>query len=205
MDVRTETYQWVKSYIASLPRDQGTFLNEAEIAKEAGASRTPVREAFMRLQSEGLLERIPHRGAYVPPLPDSEIRAVMQARSMIETWAVDTLLTGAKPVPLDELDELLERQVGLWSAPVQFIELDREFHSRIVAAAGNAVIDQFYGELRDRQLRMGVYAVSSTEDRAARVVEEHRQIVDQLRTGDATGARAATDDHLQNTLEAMLG
>lgn len=204
MDVRTETYEWLKSHIASLPRDKGVFLTETEVAKAAGASRTPVREALMRLESEGLVERIPRRGAYVPPLPDEEIRAVMQARGMIELWSVEAALSLGDDLDLDGLEQLMTDQIASWSDPVQFIALDREFHARIVAAAGNAVVSQFYGELRDRQLRMGIYAVSATEDRAAAVVEEHRQIVESLRRGDVAAARKATTEHLTHTMEAMI-
>lgn len=204
MGVRTETYDWLKAHIASLPRDKGVFLTETEVAKAAGASRTPVREALMRLESEGLVERIPRRGAYVPPLPDEEIRTVMEARSMIEMWAVDVCLSAGGGLDLEGLDQLMKQQIATWSDPVKFIALDREFHVRIVAGAGNAVVSQFYSELRDRQLRMGVYAVSATEDRAAQVVQEHRQIVDALRRGDAEAARRATTEHLDHTMEAMI-
>ncbi|MEE6295294.1 GntR family transcriptional regulator [Georgenia wangjunii] len=204
MGVRTETYEWIKTHIATLPRDKGVFLTEAEVAKAAGASRTPVREAFMRLQSEGLIERIPRRGAFVPPLPDSEIRTVMEARRMIELWSVEQIIADGSRISVDELEALLQQQASMWSDSLAFVEIDREFHSRIVAAAGNSVVDHFYGELRDRQLRMGVYAVSSTEDRAARVVDEHRQILESLRAADLPAARTATADHLLNTLEAML-
>lgn len=202
--VRTETYEWIKAYIATLPRDKGVFLTELDVAKAAGASRTPVREAFMRLESEGLIERIPRRGAFVPPLSDAEIRAVMEARRMIEVWSVERIIADGLDFAVEDLENLIREQATVWSDPLTFVELDREFHSRIVAASGNSVVDHFYGELRDRQLRMGVYAVSSTEDRAARVVEEHRQILNSLRTGDLSSARAATGNHLGNTLEAML-
>nr|WP_231754922.1 GntR family transcriptional regulator [Pseudarthrobacter sp. GA104] len=59
-------YNWLRSYIASLPRDAETFLNEAVLTKETGTSRTPVREALLRLEAEGFIKRVPHKGAYVP-------------------------------------------------------------------------------------------------------------------------------------------
>ncbi len=204
MGVRSDTYEWLKGHIATLPRDKGTFLTETEVAQAAGASRTPVREALMRLESEGLIERIPRRGAYVPPLPDSEIRAVMEARQMIEVWTVEQLLSRGADFDLAEVESLLVRQTENWSDPVTFIELDRDFHSHLVAASGNAVVNQFYSELRDRQLRMGVYAVTGAEHRATKVVEEHRRIVDAIRARDVAAARKATTEHLLNTLEAML-
>lgn len=201
--ITTETYNWLKEYISSLPRDKGVFLTESEVAETTGASRTPVREAIMRLESEGLLERIPRRGAFVPPLSDEEIRMVMEARNMIELWAIQECMSSGK-VDLNELDTLMEQQIEAWDDPGRFISLDRDFHARIVAGAGNTVVSQFYEELRDRQLRMGVYAVSASKNRASQVVEEHRQIVDALRSNDVEQCRYATTLHLSHTTEAML-
>lgn len=201
--VTTETYNWLKAYISSLPRDKGVFLTESEVAEATGASRTPVREAIMRLEAEGLLERIPRRGAFVPSLSDEEIRMVMEARNMIELWAIEECMSSDK-IDLDELGALMNKQIEAWGDPKKFISLDRDFHARIVAGAGNSAVSQFYEELRDRQLRMGVYAVTASKDRASQVVEEHRQIVDALRSSDVEQGRNATTLHLSHTTEAML-
>jgi DNA-binding GntR family transcriptional regulator len=203
-DLTGATYEWLKERISALPRDEGTFLTEAEVARLTGASRTPVRESLMRLESEGLVERIPKRGAFVPPLSDSEIRQVMRAREMIELWGVDQFLSAGRTEALDELDAVLAEQEASAEDHKRFIDLDSDFHHVIVAASGNQVIAHFHGELRDRQVRMGLHAVKVSEYRTGIILAEHRRIVDGLRRSDAAHARTATSDHLARTLHVML-
>ncbi len=85
----------MKSYIAALPREEETFLNEGGVlAKTTGTSRTPVREALLRLEAEGFVKRVPHKGAYVPPISDPpDVRAILQARAVVEKWAVSAVET----------------------------------------------------------------------------------------------------------------
>jgi len=202
---RSTTYTWLKKHIASLPRDEGVFLTEVDIAREAGTSRTPVREAFMRLASEGLLELIPRRGAWVAPVSDSEITTVMEARQMVEEWSVRTLSQHATSELISELDGYLDRQKAAVSDPVAFIEVDREFHTALVTATGNDVVARMYAGLLDRQQRMGMYAVSADAERSHHVVEEHRRIVSGIQQGETASAVERMSAHLDQTLAAMLG
>ncbi|WP_049569409.1 GntR family transcriptional regulator [Streptomyces sp. SBT349] len=196
------TYRWLKQHIARMPRHGGTFLTEAEVARTAGTSRTPVREALLRLETEGFLEIVPKKGAFIPPIPDSEVRAVLQARGLIEEWCVREVAAGGTGFAA-ELDRLLERQAERVGDPVAFIACDRTFHRAIVLQAGNPVLAGFYESLRDRQVRMGLRAVADDEARARAVLEEHAAIVEALRSGESERAVAATTDHLSATLAAL--
>lgn len=197
-------YRWMKDHIAALPRNQELFLNEAELARATGTSRTPVREALLRLEAEGFVKRIPNKGAYVPAISDPEVRAILQARSVVEKWAVSS------PVAFSEreitaLETLLDQQRAAKAKPEKFIELDTEFHNRIVQAGGNPVLADFYTSLRQRQLRIGVKAVTRGKDRVEEVLREHQRIVDALRNGQpAAAAHEAIDAHLDSTLRVVL-
>ncbi|TDD85917.1 GntR family transcriptional regulator [Actinomadura rubrisoli] len=196
------TYRWLKRHIGSLPRHEGTFLTEAEVCEATGTSRTPVREALLRLETEGFLKIMPKKGAFVPPVSDAEIEAVMQARELVEDWCVRRaapLAEGLAP----ELDELVREQGGLLEDPVAFIECDRAFHRAIVRTAGNAVLAEFYETLRDRQVRMGLRAIAAEEDRARVVLAEHTAIVDALRSGDPLRSARALAAHLGGTLAVL--
>lgn len=177
-------------------------MTESEVAVAAGTSRTPVREAMLRLEAEGFLEIVPKKGAFVPPISDSDVRAVMQARGLVEDWSVRTVI-GAEDDFHAELDRLLAEQERLLEEPVAFIDHDRAFHRAIVRRAGNPVLAEFYESLRDRQVRMGLRAVASGEDRARVVLGEHASIVAALRAGDPAGASAAVAAHLASTLAAL--
>ncbi|RKT55585.1 GntR family transcriptional regulator [Saccharothrix australiensis] len=196
------TYRWLKRHIATLPRDGGTFLTESEVAQQAGTSRTPVREALLRLEAEGFLQIVPKKGAFVPPVSDAEVRAVMQARELIEDWCVRRVVPVAEEF-LAELGRLVAEQESLLDDPVAFIDCDRAFHRAIVRRAGNPVLADFYETLRERQVRMGLRAVANEENRARTVLAEHAAIVAALREQDPARAGEALAVHLSSTLAAL--
>jgi DNA-binding GntR family transcriptional regulator len=195
-------YRWLKQHVLSLPGHQGQFLTETEVCRATGTSRTPVREALLRLEADGLLEILPKKGAYVPPIGDVEVDAVMEARGLVEDWCVRRA-ADPRLSPVSDLERLLDEQRMLVEAPTPFIECDREFHRTIVRAAGNAVLATFYESLRDRQLRMGLHAIVAAKDRKESVLAEHAAIVDALREGDSERAAEAMATHLANTLAVL--
>lgn len=196
-------YKWLRDVISELPWDEEAFLSENAIAEATGTSRTPVREALMRLETSGLVRRVPYKGAYVPALSSRDIESMMEAREVIEEWAVRKVV--ASRTHLEDLDSLLEEQAGSLEDPLAFIECDIRFHKYIVGAARNPIFDDVYGSLRFKQLRMGVRAVVDSEGRSDRVLEEHRRIVDSIKTGDSELAVKAVREHLASTLETLRG
>ncbi|MFJ8747580.1 GntR family transcriptional regulator [Embleya sp. NPDC127516] len=196
------TYRWLKKHISALPRDGGTFLIESEVAQAAGTSRTPVREALLRLETEGFVQIMPKKGAFVPPISDAEVRTVMEARELIEDWSMRRVVPAGEAF-LDELDALVAAQEGLVDDAVGFIDCDRAFHGAIVRQAGNPVLADFYEALRERQVRMGLRAVVGDESRFRKVLAEHAAIVSALRTGDPDRAAQALGTHLGSTLAAL--
>lgn len=196
------SYRWLKQHIAGLPRHEGSFLTEVGIAEEAGTSRTPVREALLRLQAEGALQIVPKKGAWVPPISDGEVQAVMQARGLVEDWCVRQVAPFGGGLA-EELDGLVAEQDSLSDDPVGFIDCDRTFHRTIVGRAGNHVLADFYESLRDRQVRMGLRAVVTGENRVRTVLDEHRAIVQAIRSGDQEQAAQMVATHLASTLATL--
>lgn len=195
-------YRWLKQHIASLPRDGGTFLTESEVAEAAGTSRTPVREALLRLEAEGFLQIVPKKGAFVPPIPDAEVRAVMEARELVEHWCVSRVVPAAEQL-IVTLRELVAEQEQLIDDPVGFIERDRAFHRAVVQRANNPVLAEFYESLRERQVRMGLRAVVNDKNRVRTVLAEHSAIVAALVSGAPERAHEALATHLASTMAAL--
>jgi DNA-binding GntR family transcriptional regulator len=195
-------FAWLKKHVVSLPRTDGTFLTEAEVCRATGMSRTPVREALLRLEADGLLRIVPKKGAFVPPITELEVEAIMQARGLVEDFCVRRAVHVGEFLAR-ELDRVLARQEKQQKSPLEFIELDREFHRAIVRAAHNPVLADFYESLRDRQMRMGIHAVATSGQRTASVLIEHRAIAEAVRSGDADQAAASMALHLTTTLAAL--
>lgn len=195
-------YRWLKQHIGGLPRRGGTFLTEAEVAVATGTSRTPVREALLRLEAEGFLQIVPRKGVFVPPISDAEVEAVMQARALVEDWAVRRAAPSSEEF-LVELESLVAEQEAAVEDPVAFIDADRAFHRAIVRQAGNPVLAEFYESLRDRQVRMGLRAVAKVKNRAETVLTEHRAIIACLRRAVPEEAGQALATHLSSTLAVL--
>ncbi|MFD4373596.1 GntR family transcriptional regulator [Streptomyces sp. NPDC058486] len=190
-------YSHVKRAVLDRRYEGGTLLTEGELAQAVGVSRTPVREALLKLEMEGLLKLYPKKGALVLAVSAQEIADVVETRLLVEEFAVRRAVP-APPALLTRLEELLEeqqRQAGAGDL-AEVAVTDRCFHAEIVRYAGNQILSRLYDQLRDRQLRMGVAVMQAHPDRVAQNIAEHAEILDRLRAGDAEGAAAAVRGHL---------
>lgn len=194
-------YQWLRREISSHPWDQDAFLTENAIARAAGVSRTPVRDALLRLEAARLIRRVPQKGAFVPALTVQDIENMMEVRHVIEDWAVRKVTAAGRMGP--ELDRLLRAQEASLADPTAFIECDIRFHKHIIRAAGNPALEELYDSQRIKQQRLGVKAIQDRQGRSDHVVTEHRAIVEAIGSRDSEAASAAVRSHLNSTLTAL--
>jgi DNA-binding GntR family transcriptional regulator len=202
---RDRAYQYLRETVLSDPELSGTFINEQAVATEVGVSRTPVREALLMLAAEDLVQLVPHRGAFVAPVPGRQIAEMMQARGVIECWAATTCLA-ADTAPVEPMAALLkqQREIVEDGDAKQFIELDSQFHALLVEAAGNSVLERLYESLRARHVVLGVVALQRSATRRQEVLDEHQAIVDGLASGDPAAAEAAILRHLDTTGSVLM-
>lgn len=212
-DLRTEPAAAQRAYTATKDRilggllPAGSLLSEGEVAHSLALSRTPVREAFLRLEAEQLLHLIPKRGAVVVAVPATEAVDILDVRRALETAAVRRLaatpgdLTGL----VGELAALVEQQARAARDRdvVRFAELDERFHHAVVAAAGNAIATRLYATLADRQRRMTIGAVGPRPERLAVLVDQHRGLLTCIADRDLPAFAAALEDHLDSTHNAF--
>ncbi|MEW1657506.1 GntR family transcriptional regulator [Streptomyces sp. NPDC093707] len=190
-------YNHLKDALLERRYEGGMLLTEGELADAVGVSRTPVREALLRLEVEGLIKLYPKKGALVLPVSAQEIADVVETRLLVEKHAA------AKAVPageglINELTQALEtmREQAAAGDLAAVSVADRAFHAAIVRSAGNQILDRLYEQLRDRQLRMGVAVMHSHPDRIAKNIAEHTEILQALRAGDADAATEAVQRHV---------
>ncbi len=202
---RDRAYQYLRGTVLSDPAVSGTFINEQAVATEVGISRTPVREALLMLAAEDLVRLVPHRGAFVAPVPGREIAEMMQARGVIETWAATTSLASGD-APVEAMSDVLEQQRAIVDKgdAKEFIELDSQFHALLVEAAGNSVLGRLYDNLRAKHVLLGVVALQRSATRRQEVLEEHQAIVDGLASGRPEVAEKAILSHLDSTGSLLM-
>ncbi|MBK1788834.1 GntR family transcriptional regulator [Prauserella cavernicola] len=200
-------YEWVKNQILDGHLEGGQLLSEGEVATALELSRTPVREAFLRLEVEGLLRLYPKRGALVVPVSASEVAEVTEARILLESHAAATVIArGDQAAVVRRMRATLGEQRAL-DVPAEtdaFSRLDRRFHATLVEAAGNGLITQFYSGLHDRQVRMATSALHRAPSRYSAILTEHDTLCELLLAGDAEGFRARLGVHIGGTHGALL-
>jgi DNA-binding GntR family transcriptional regulator len=205
---KDRAYDFVKDQVLHGVYRGGDLISEGDVAGELQVSRTPVREAFLRLESEGLLRLYPQRGALVIPVSSHEVQEVLEARRVVEEFAATKAIAHParqRAALRDDLEESVVRQRALAAQGDLrgFMQEDRAFHATIVGAGGNSFFTQLYASLRDRQVRMIAESLISDPDRRENIFAEHAAIAAALGDGDLEAACAAVRDHLSSTRSAL--
>lgn len=198
----TKAYRFAKARLLDGRFPAGVLLSENEIARELGISRTPVREAFLLLEAEGLLELYPRRGALVTPISPTEADDLLEARLLTEAHCAGAVRT-SNPA----LDRALSEAIAAQEAAIIddqaegqghiFVVADRDFHRAIVVAHGNEILLRQYDALRDRQQRISATATARSRERILQFIAEHRRIASALAAGDGRRARDLIENHLR--------
>jgi DNA-binding GntR family transcriptional regulator len=194
-------YAYVKERLLDGRYGGGTLLSENELGRRLGISRTPVRQAFVQLETEALLELYPRRGALVRPISLSEADDVLEARLLIETHCVARVAARGAELARAMRDAIAEQERTLADGGAGFTLADREFHRAIVAANRNAILIRQYDALRDRQQRIAATAVARDPGRIARFIDEHREIAAAIERRDPDAAVSLIGAHVRRAHE----
>ncbi len=199
-------YTHIKEAVLERRYEGGTLLTEGDLADAVGVSRTPVREALLRLEVEGLIKLYPKKGALVLAVSAQEIKDVVETRLLVEEFAARKAVP-ASPQLIERLEQLLEEQRKLAKAGdlAAVAVTDRCFHAEIVKYAGNEILSRLYDQLRDRQLRMGVAVMEAHPGRIEANITEHGELLGAIRAGDAAGAALVVRRHVGRVRELVRG
>jgi DNA-binding GntR family transcriptional regulator len=181
----------------------GARLSESDIAAAYGVSRQPVREAFIKLAEEGLLEVRPQRGSYVRRI---SVQAVLDARFVREAIEADVVrLLAARPdaALAARLSALVDAQGAALAAgdAAGFVPLDDAFHRTLAEAAGKPVAWAVIEGMKAQMDR--VRELSAVRRNRDGLVVQHRAIVAAIAAGDAPAAEAAMRRHLREILHDL--
>lgn len=202
-----EAYSILKGDIRSNRMAPGYLEPEPELASRLGMSRTPVHEALIRLQAEGLIELIPRRGARVLPIRASDMREIYEILNALEPEAAARLAArnpSAKEIaPLDDATDEMTRaledgDLDAWAAA------DDRFHQTLLRLHGNQRLAAFVDSLLDQAHRARMVTLRLREPPIVSTAE-HRVILEFLRRGDADGTRDAFRQHRERTSAELIG
>ncbi len=200
-------YEETKEQILSGELPGGTLLSENEVARRLQVSRTPAREAFVRLEAEGLLSLQPRRGAVVVPVPVTEAVDVLEVREALEVGAVRRLARRAERSRLlaSAHAELQAQGVHVKARDLEaFAVSDHAFHRAIVDAAGNAVASYLYATLGDRQRRMTAQAIGADLHRLGDLRTQHQGLLRRAEAGQVDSFASELRAHFEVTHRVLL-
>lgn len=182
----------------------GRRVSENEVARELGMSRTPVREAFIRLRQEGLLQVFPQSGTVVSPISLDEVQDCQFLRETLECRTVALAAERCTVADAADLKRLLDQQLDYCSAgrEAEFVQADDEMHRRLVAISGRTAI---WRVVRDAKAQLDRVRHLSLQNPTwiERNVDEHRAIVACVAAHDPAGAEAAMRKHLRNVFQSI--
>jgi DNA-binding GntR family transcriptional regulator len=199
-------YERIRRLILDNAWPPGHRALEQEVALALGMSRTPVREALMRLQNEGLVEVIPRHGMRVLPVSPADMREIYQILTALECMAAE-LLALRKPAaaelqPLVDATKAMDKalkadDLDAWAAA------DERFHSQLLELAGNRQLQATVLNYWDRAHRARMFSLR-LRPKPVNSTKEHMQMLARLQAGDAEGAVQVTRAHRERANRELI-
>ncbi len=184
----------------------GEPLSEKELAKQYKASRTPVREAALRLQEDRLLRIVPNRGYFVSPITFQELTDIYEYRVAVECAAAE--LAASKATESELLQKLIELSETSYQADsiesyIEFIEADTIFHVGIARLSRNQMLIKAVHESRCQMERI-MYAAIDIRYFGELPTREHRAIMKDIVEHNPDAARRHMHDHIVQSKSKVL-
>jgi DNA-binding GntR family transcriptional regulator len=205
-DLKQEAYSYIKGKIISGEFPAGQDIIEDELQKQIGVSRTPIREALMRLQHESLVEIYARKGIFVAPITVQMINNVYQIREIVEPSII--LLTGktldrARIAGLEARCENFPAETDKNGLNNYFISLDSELHAYFIGECKNDLLVKIMNNIldHDQRIRIQAYKINGRYTISNR---EHMNFLRALLDGDISGAAELMREHIVKSRDVAL-
>ncbi len=199
--------EWLVEAIVCGDFPAGSKISEPELAKKYSVSRGPLREAMMRVESLGLVERIPHVGARVITLSLQQLCDIYAVRESLEGMAARLACENMSDAEIESLTTLLDKH----SKHIQEVDGasyfhqqgDFDFHYRIIKASGNRKLISLLCDELYHQLRMYRYQSPRSHSRPVNALKEHIHILEAIRERDGELAEMLMRRHIQRSRQLI--
>ncbi|MBN8953584.1 MULTISPECIES: GntR family transcriptional regulator [unclassified Rhizobium] len=200
--VGPQVYRILRERIIQAELLPGERLSESDAAKSLSVSRQPVREAFIKLSEEGLVQVLPQRGTFVTKISVASVMDVRFVREAIEADIVRLVAKGHAADTIAELRrQLAEQRKVSHDDRVGFLRLDELFHHTLAAAAGKSYAWSVIESVKAQMDRVRFLSVDDLH--IGRLIEQHEKIVDGIAAGDTAAAEEAMRLHLREILTSL--
>lgn len=202
-------YNWMRQRIIAGEYPSGSHLREEHIAEQAGVSRTPVREALRRLNSEHLVEFVANRGAYVATWTTDDVDDIFKLRYMLEGYAAHraaTRISAQQIRALEHAASQLEKLTLRADGEAKFLkmtEYNQAFHKTIIEAAASERLKVLLAWLVEVPMLLRTYE-KFDQYAIERSNRHHREIITALRSKDPDWAQKVMETHLHAAHRVFL-
>lgn len=202
LSVGSQVYTILREQIVHADIAPGTRLSEAEISRNLAVSRQPVREAFIKLRNDGLVEIRPQRGTFVTKISIASVSDARFVREAVEADIVKLLTREISDLNLEKLKAMIREQQQLDETELdRFYDLDEQFHKCLADFAGKSSTWKIISNMKAHFDR--VRHLSATQKPMQRLVDQHAAIVEAISEKDLVKAEQAIRYHLNEVLRDL--
>ena len=200
-----QAYEAIKAAILSLDIRPGEVLGIGSLAEQLGVSRTPVRDALLLLEKDGLVTLLPQKGAYVSEISVGDIEEIYELRILLEGYAARVAAMRLKAYDLKHIEASLQDAEEAFQRGDRVLTADvgRRVHDLLVETVGNERLKTFLGELDTHYTRIRRFAVH-IPGRFEKSHQEHMEILAALHSRDTERAERAMMAHLTSVRDDTL-
>lgn len=195
----------IRHAIRDLVLPPGKTILEREVAETLEMSRTPIREALVRLENEDALQLIPRKGFYVEPIEKSDLSDIYQMNEALDGLAIELAAEQMNDDEIDKLEELVTRQEEVMANGEfkEWAKLDDEFHNKIIKFSTNNSLNKVLDIYSDKLYKARLYTINHRPKPAMSIVE-HKAMIACLRAHDGKAARVLMESHRKRAQKEIL-
>lgn len=199
-----ELATFLEQKIIFLELEIGPRLTEEEIGRRYGVSRSPVREAMRILENDGLIVRLPRRGAWVSPITLEDVNEVYACRLPLEGLAAELAAQRGSKTSALTLQRAFAALEGLTGDVRGYFEANVAFTQAVHDLAGNRTLKRLIGSISKQSLRYRYLAYSKLPHLIDASIKGNAKIVKAIVKGDAASARAVTEQLIRNSWNQVV-
>jgi GntR family transcriptional regulator, rspAB operon transcriptional repressor len=199
-------YENIKEEIILGKLKPGEFFNEKEYAEKLHVSRTPIREAILKLNDEGYIQILPRKGTMIRPISYSDILYLYEYRLLIEPNLLNLI---RKEIDSEWIDRWMNYFKSEKTNPSHSMEscleedMDKKFHLELVSFTNNPYLIKEEERLMDQCLRVRILSNMESEERYLSSIDEHMELLDAISKNDSESYNSLMTKHLKNTLKGF--
>ena len=202
--MRDGVYDRIRGDILACVLTPGALIQEKELAARYAVSKSPVRDALLRLQEQGLIEVMPRKGYRVLPISLADARDLYETRILLEKACIKRAVERASDLDLAFLDRF--RSAVDVESLAEWVAYNRKFHRAIAQLSGNARLTKMAQAVIDQFDRLTFVGVSTAPSGASsqKLVKEHCDIIDAIQARDKTSAARLINAHVMKSQKRLF-